>query len=530
MNTKIKNNIRTLASKHHKKIKFVIIGTGCFVINSIILYALTKLKLPIAPSQIIGYEGGLLFGYFMNSRWTFKKNDRGSTWSSILKYHWSSLSALLISTVIVVVLNREAGFQPNLALVVASAAVLVWNYFLFDRFVFSQKRGYPNITSQQAVLIKRILMVFLVWEVVMMGFGIWASGLHPISSTTVPAGTPYIIQHTYRWDSQWYAGISSNNWYKTNANSPAFYPLFPLIIHATTYVTGNNVVIAAFVVNFIATGIAFCFLGLIVLEFTKNTSLALRSVLFFAAFPAAFYMHVMYSEAIFCALGFAAFYYALRRRWLICCLLLALSIVTRLPGALFALACFIEYLRSVNYSYKKVGLNILYFAITPLGFLAYAYYLYKLYGSPLYMFKAYHVGNIWSYENFRLNIFSTMYHTGRSAIAALVHKPGGWFFYVLWQFPSMLAWLFGILITLYGWIRNFINIPMIVLVLGSCLLLSLNGNFVSVIRYILPLFPIYIVLAKASLGSKRTFILLMFVSSLVELCFYVLFVKNYFIA
>lgn len=139
--SKLSNRALILYAKHHKKGKFLIIGALCFLINSLVLFVLTKWRLSVALSQVIGYEAGLLFGFYANSKWTYRDNDQGSWWSSLLKYHWASLSALVLSTLIVVALNKELGWAPNFALIVASAVAMVWNYFWFDRFVFRRSKN-----------------------------------------------------------------------------------------------------------------------------------------------------------------------------------------------------------------------------------------------------------------------------------------------------------------------------------------------------------------------------------------------------
>ena len=518
-------------AKHHKKIKFVIIGACCFLINSLFLFVLTKLKLSVALAQVIGYEMGLLFGFYANSRWTYKKNKRGSFTSSLLKYHGASLSALILSTVIVVLLNKQAGLSPNIALIFASGAAMVWNYFLFDKFVFNNKSTIKTADNDRVDLLKKVLLIYLVWELVMMGVGMWASGLQTIKHPpTLPFDTPYVLDHTYRWDAEWYNGIASDNWYKTHPQAPAFYPLFPLAIRTASHLFGGNLVTTAFILNAIATALAFCFLALIAFEVTKSKRLSLWVVLLFSAFPTAFFLQTMYSEALFCMLGFAAFYYALRRKWVLCCTLLAFTTAVRFPGVLFVLACFVEYCRSIDYDYKKVRFDILLFLITPLGLLAYAYYLNRLYHSPLYMFEAYHVAGSWSYHRFNIDILANIYQTARGGLSVLKHRSQGWLFYALWQLPSLIIWSGGMLAIIYGRLKQYISVPMVVLALGSGLLFVLDNNFVSVSRYLLPIFPLYIVMAKVIERKRYTLVPFLALSGFIELWFLVLFVRNYFIA
>lgn len=526
-------SFKSLLNTHHKKFKFITIGIFCFLINEVVLYVLVHANWSVALAQIIGYEAGLLFGFYANSRWTYNNNKRGSTKSSLLKYHWASLSGLVLSTLIVVLLTSHHNIHPNLALVFASAVVMVSNYLLFDRFVFAEKSALLGLGKKtpRAQLIKIALLVFLIWEIIITAVGIWATGLGTIAQPQIPAHTPYVLEHTMRWDATWYHGISDESWYKTHVNAPAFYPLFPAILHSISYIlNGGNTVVIGFIFNAFATALAFCLLTLIVYEFTRSKRLAIMALLLFASFPAAFFMHAFYTEALFCALGFAAFYSALRRQWLITCLLLGALTASRLPSIFFVLACFLEYLRSIQYNYKNLKPDILYFLLTPIGFIVYALYLNNLYGSPLYMFTAYHVGGAWSYQVFSLNIFNTVVDTLHNSISVARHRPDGWTFYLLWQTPSLIAWLAAMALLAFGAIKRYISLPMLALAICSCIFFVLNSNFVSVIRYLLPIFPLYIILSKLLVKSSYVFALVISALFLVELWFYVLFVMDFFIA
>ena len=93
---------------------------------------------PILVSQVIGAETALLATFVGNNFWAFVGHHHVPIGHKLLKFHLSAFAGLAINTTFVVVLVDYAHIYYGLALVVGSAAGLIWNYTLYKHFVFKK--------------------------------------------------------------------------------------------------------------------------------------------------------------------------------------------------------------------------------------------------------------------------------------------------------------------------------------------------------------------------------------------------------
>lgn len=305
-----------------------------------------------------------------------------------------------------------------------------------------------------------------------------------------------LLDHTMGWDGGWYVSIL-NGGYWDNSFTPVFYPLFPFVVwlvHEGTFHLFSLPVVGI-IINTIALWLALVALYKVtdyIVGAARAVSLAL-----FLAFPSAFFMHMFYSEALFCALAFWAYYFALRGRWYVVVILLAFLTASRLPAVLFILLCVLEFVRQHQWGFKKTFLDLrwLLFLIAPLGLVAYALFLHTIRGDGLAMVHAYE-GSVWTYHVLNLNIFATIGQT--------ISNVGSFFFghtvqHVNNTFPLFTLGVLGAT-SLYAFFikaKQRIFLPLGVFGLAAIIMFTLNSNVVSVHRYILPCIVTYLVLAYA---------------------------------
>ena len=77
----------------------------------------------------IGFCVGLVNGYYMNSRWTFKYNTRGQEAKKFSQFAIISLVGLGLTEVIVLYFANSLGLDKNIAKLIAVIIVFFWNYF-----------------------------------------------------------------------------------------------------------------------------------------------------------------------------------------------------------------------------------------------------------------------------------------------------------------------------------------------------------------------------------------------------------------
>ncbi len=336
------------------------------------------------------------------------------------------------------------------------------------------------------------LLIVVGWQILLTFIGWWIAGGN-------------ILDHTVRWDSGWYLTVIRDH-YLTNPASPAFYPLFPLCVWLITTLSFGflNTIVAGYLLNTLC-------IWLIIVAITKIAPYYMKSsyrylvVAFILLSPAAFFLHMFYSEAPFMAIGLWAYLFALRRQWWFMGIALGVLTAGRLPAILFIILCGLEYLRSHTWSLKKAfNLNILAFALAPLGFIAYALYLRITNGSFFAMFDAYHKTNDWAYQVFNPNIFETIARVSYQILRSVTgQRPFDHDIIVNHLIP--LACLVLLASTsLYAIVRYRKKmLPLAIFGFLGVVMFSLNSNLISVHRYTLPCVVIYIVLAKIFSENKK---------------------------
>lgn len=313
-----------------------------------------------------------------------------------------------------------------------------------------------------------------------------------------------LLTHTFHWDAGWYLVIL-NDQYQTNATSAAFYPLFPLAVGIVSIISFGliDTLTAVQLVNLISLWLGLVALLKIARHFLPDNYSFLPTVLLLSA-PAAFFLHMFYSEALFIAIGFWAYVHTLEKRWLLSCLLLAVLTACRLPALLFIGLCFLEFCRVYDWRPRKIlNKNILLFLLTPLGFISYGTYLALTRGNFFAMFSAYKTTTDWVYQVFNLNIFETVAKATYQAARAVVgRRPFDHDIIVNHLIPLICLSLL-IASSLYLIIKiKGKAIPLGVFGLLSFIMFTLNSNLVSTHRYVLACLGIYIALGLFAVNHK----------------------------
>lgn len=143
-----------------------------------------------------------------------------------------------------------------------------------------------------------------------------------------------------RWDSDWYLRIAESG-YDWPSSTPAFFPLYPLLVGGLGRVVGERYLLAGLVVSLAACAVAFGLLYRLVLH-RLGASDARRTVLYLALFPTSLFLGAVYGEALFLVLALAAFALAERGRIGWASVAVGLALLSRAQGValLPALALF----------------------------------------------------------------------------------------------------------------------------------------------------------------------------------------------
>lgn len=319
-----------------------------------------------------------------------------------------------------------------------------------------------------------------------------------------------------RWDSGWYASISKDG-YNINPiskqnNNLAFMPLYPLAVRYFSK-TGFNELIGGVLLS----NISLLFSVVLIYYLVNKHSgqkIAKNTILLFLYFPFSFYLSAMYAESFFLFLALLAFYFSEKKQWVIAIICAALSGLTREVGFVTAIAVFIFYLHTYNYSLSKINFkSLVFFVIGFVGSLSYAFYLTYRFGTPLVFLESHFTsGRITEYNLARItnNIRSMIdirHLTGHlSAVLETFHLVLGitslsLLFYSFKKIPYIyILWGIGtILISFTAW-SVFGRLLTVIFPIYYALALLLTNKYIFKGYFLLSIFLLYVFTSMFALG------------------------------
>jgi Gpi18-like mannosyltransferase len=173
------------------------------------------------------------------------------------------------------------------------------------------------------------------------------------------------------WDGPHYLYLAQYGY--TNQGDPAnfivFFPLYPLLVRLLT-VDFNFVNLSGLIVSNVASIVAVIYLfKLVKLDYTD--SVAKKAVLFLCVFPTAYFMSAPFTEALFLVLVIASLYYARNANWALAGFLGCLSALTRIGGLVLVPALLVEYFHQRGWKFKASDYKILFSLLPAVGFMVY---------------------------------------------------------------------------------------------------------------------------------------------------------------
>lgn len=312
-----------------------------------------------------------------------------------------------------------------------------------------------------------------------------------------------LVNLRVHWDSFWYLKIAEQGYeyMPGKLSSIAFFPLYPGLIWVVSKIPFLTPALAGWIISTISLFVAMSFFYKLVKQFYPDID-PIEPVIYLLIFPTAFFLTSVYTESLFLALSIIFFYFLLRKQFLLAAIFLSLASLCRLNG-LFLFAPFIyEYFK--NYGLKKFfNTNLLSFLIAPLGILSFIFYQYLKFGEPLAFFKS-------------------QMQWGREFVFNTEH----------FQFASPAAYanfgtdlVFLIVSVVSGILLLRLRVSPGLYVLLSTLVAVSTGTLMSISRFTLILFPIFILIA--SLKNKHFKFGWYLLSTLLLAVYTSLFVNNY---
>lgn len=306
-----------------------------------------------------------------------------------------------------------------------------------------------------------------------------------------------------QWDSYWLMSIADKGYeyQQDELSNIAFFPLYPILIKLVSFMVGDFI-LAGWLVSIIFLFLSTLMLYRLVKEFHPSLNPYLP-VIFLLVFPTAFFLNAIYSEATFLFFSVTTFYYLLKKKYWQAGLAGLLAALTRPNGILliipFGWELFQEFRRR-NYRWSDLPATLL----IPTGTFIYFSYIYFRFGDFLAFLK---VEKAWG-RAFVLD-WSIVDFTSSAMVANFALDISFTLFAIIGA-----CVLIKKLRASYG-----------LYVLAAILVPLATGTLMSIGRFVLVLFPLFILPAtiKSELGRTAWLI----VSTLLLALYTLLFATNY---
>lgn len=340
--------------------------------------------------------------------------------------------------------------------------------------------------------------------------------LAPLSWAVLKNQPCDIISLWNRWDAPNYIDIAKNGY--TNVGEGrwfiVFLPLYPFLIRLLATFIGNYEVSALLISNLASIFACFYLYKLAKIDYSEST--ALKSVFFLAIFPTSYFLIAGYTESLFLLLTIGCFYYARKAKWSLAGVLGMLAAATRITGLVLLPSLLCEYFSQHSKPGSRRVRDIFFIALVSVGFVSYLIVNYVVFGDAFAFLAVQH-------EHW----FKQLAPPWEGLLGAI--------WGIFWRDPAGKA-LTGVAEALFG-LSGFFCIAYAFVIklrpsytaymLLTWLVVTSTSYWLSTPRYLLSMFPIFIMFALIADKREEWFYVLTTAFLLFFSFFLVLFTQGY---
>ena len=393
-----------------------------------------------------------------------------------------------------------------------------------------------NSEENHKLTVKEIFSIFglfLAWRIILQFvayLGLFRINLKPdFTSCWIPR-----ISNWYtwwiKWDSGWYLSIINQGYHWNGPNkfsNLAFFPLYPWLIKYLAWVFNHNYLLTGIIISNLALLLA-CFYLYKLAKLDLKNKTAFRTVFYLLIFPTALFFTSLYPESILLLFSLAAFFYARKKQWAVAGIFGFFAALTKAFGFFLVFPLLLEYLEQRKFLLRKIKWDILNLAWIPAGLGTFMFYLKRKFNDPLLFLKAQggwanNPHSAWS-RTYHLSIINI----GKSLakyIQTIFGNTESSSFKITAGFELISFILFVILaVIVFLKLRKSYSLYLFF----GLILSPLTGSLMSMNRYVLVLFPAFILLAQWGKNKVIDYTITILFSTLLALNT-VMFVNSYWV-
>jgi Gpi18-like mannosyltransferase len=350
---------------------------------------------------------------------------------------------------------------------------------------------------------QKVIRFFVVWRILLF-IPVFLAGYF------VTLRNGYLFSNPWaNFDGVHYLSIAQGGY----INQSAFFPLYPFLISVLTF--GNQVFFSGFFVSNTAFLISlYFFYKLLSLDYKENRRWEI--LLIMLLFPTSFFFGAVYSEALFLLFLVSSFYFARKGKWVWASILGMLLTGTRLIGIFILPALLYEY-----FIQRKTFKGVFPLTLIPLGIISYSIFNFKMWGDWLYFVHTHSQLSNGRVTNGIIFPFQTVYRYIKIFLTLPINQ------YEWWIALLELVSFVGVSILLYFAWKKKVRVSYLIFSVLAFLLPVSSGTFSGLPRYVLVLFPIYIVLSYMSGKIRRIYLV---ISTIILVVLLMFFSRGYFVA
>lgn len=137
----VRERIASITGGHFGK--FLVVGSIGFIINTVLLELFVRFGIPPWAASAAGAECAIVSNFILNNSWTFKSRmiEGSRAIGKFLQFNGTSIGAVIIQSGTVWIGTHLYGVERYRLFYILGVAIgLIWNYFMYSRVIWKNKR------------------------------------------------------------------------------------------------------------------------------------------------------------------------------------------------------------------------------------------------------------------------------------------------------------------------------------------------------------------------------------------------------